>query len=98
VAVGARDHVWFLAPAQDRRAEQKATAAPAIWNSTKPAGSSCAWGGPAEATKWPDTEHNIAIDYKGNFWIGGSNPTASLPQGNEVGRHAPEVLERAKFR
>jgi len=28
-------------------------------------------------------EHNIAIDYKGNFWSGGSTRRPSLPQGTK---------------
>ena len=29
------------------------------------------WGGPGEGFDWPEREHGITIDYKGNVWIGG---------------------------
>lgn len=29
------------------------------------------WGGPGEGYEWPEVEHGISIDYKGNVWIGG---------------------------
>ena len=29
------------------------------------------WGGPGEGYDWPGIEHGLAIDYKGNVWIGG---------------------------
>src|SRR5581483_1412141 len=31
------------------------------------------WGGPGQGYNWPTTEHGIAIDPKGNVWVGGSN-------------------------
>jgi DNA-binding beta-propeller fold protein YncE len=30
------------------------------------------WGGPGEGYEWPQSEHGIAVDYKGNVWIGGN--------------------------
>jgi DNA-binding beta-propeller fold protein YncE len=30
------------------------------------------WGGPGQGYEWPDSNHGIWIDYKGNFWIGGN--------------------------
>jgi hypothetical protein len=30
------------------------------------------WGGPADGYEWPDSNHGIFIDYKGNVWIGGN--------------------------
>ena len=31
-----------------------------------------AWGGPGEGYDWPEREHGITIDFKGNVWIGGA--------------------------
>ena len=31
-----------------------------------------AWGGTGEGYDWPEREHGITIDYKGNVWIGGA--------------------------
>src|SRR5216684_1411619 len=30
------------------------------------------WGGPGAGYQWPDSNHGITIDYKGNVWIGGN--------------------------
>src|SRR5215468_12575954 len=31
-----------------------------------------AWGGPGEGYEWPQSNHGIHVDYKGNVWIGGN--------------------------
>jgi DNA-binding beta-propeller fold protein YncE len=30
------------------------------------------WGGPSDAYEWPNNEHSVFVDYKGNVWIGGN--------------------------
>jgi len=30
------------------------------------------WGGPGQGYEWPDSNHGIFIDFKGNVWIGGN--------------------------
>ena len=30
------------------------------------------WGGPADGYEWPEANHGITVDYKGNVWIGSS--------------------------
>jgi DNA-binding beta-propeller fold protein YncE len=30
------------------------------------------WGGPGQGYDWPDSNHGITVDYKGNVWIGGN--------------------------
>ena len=30
------------------------------------------WGGPGQGYEWPESNHGIFIDYKGNVWIGGN--------------------------
>ena len=30
------------------------------------------WGGPGNGYDWPESNHGITIDYKGNVWIGGN--------------------------
>src|SRR5215475_14052660 len=34
------------------------------------------WGGPGEGYDWPETNHGIFVDYKGNVWIGGNGRPA----------------------
>ena len=51
------------------------------------------WGGPGEGYDWPDTNHGILIDYKGNVWIGGNGrpaPGAPAAGGGRAGGAAPE--------
>jgi len=31
-----------------------------------------AWGGPGEGYEWPQSNHGVHVDYKGNVWIGGN--------------------------
>jgi DNA-binding beta-propeller fold protein YncE len=31
-----------------------------------------AWGGPGEGYEWPESNHGVHVDYKGNVWIGGN--------------------------
>ena len=31
-----------------------------------------AWGGPGQGYEWPESNHGIHVDYKGNVWIGGN--------------------------
>src|ERR671937_750328 len=30
------------------------------------------WGGPGSGYDWPESNHGITVDYKGNVWIGGN--------------------------
>src|SRR5258708_12532478 len=30
------------------------------------------WGGPGPGYEWPQSNHGIHVDYKGNVWIGGN--------------------------
>src|SRR5262245_35585966 len=31
------------------------------------------WGGEGQGFEWPQREHGIHVDYKGNIWLGGNN-------------------------
>jgi DNA-binding beta-propeller fold protein YncE len=39
------------------------------------------WGGPGEGYDWPETNHGIFVDYKGNVWIGGNGRPKPTPPG-----------------
>jgi hypothetical protein len=43
------------------------------------------WGGPGEGYDWPETNHGIFIDYKGNVWIGGNGRPAPGTAGRGAG-------------
>lgn len=90
VGVDARDHV-FIVHRNDTFTPQEAGAAenPPIAECCVPAppvlefdpdgNIVSAWGGPPADSSyvWPGSNHGIAIDHKGNVWIGGNGPTDS---------------------
>ncbi len=50
------------------------------------------WGGPGNGYDWPDSNHGITVDYKGNVWIGGNGQgTATSARGaiNGADEEAP---------
>lgn len=86
VSVDAQDHVWIIhrgaatlnertemsAATKPPTAEECCVAAPPILE-FDPAGNLVGhWGGPAEGYEWPESNHGITVDYKGNVWIGGN--------------------------
>jgi hypothetical protein len=96
VAVDARDHVWIVqnganAMTQNTEmgvgtnpptAERCCSAAPPVLE-FDPSGALVAnWGGPADGAIWPRCIQGIAVDPKGNVWIGGD----SLAQRNNPPR------------
>ncbi len=83
VSVDAKDHIWVIhRGASLERMETYAAAKPpaAICCSPAPpvlefdqAGNLLShWGGPGAGYEWPDSNHGITVDYKGNVWIGGN--------------------------
>jgi hypothetical protein len=83
VAVDAQDNIWIvhrqgsLEPGELHAATnpplaQCCMAAPPVLE-FDPAGNLLHhWGGPGNGYDWPDSNHGITIDYKGNVWIGGN--------------------------
>ena len=80
VAVDEQDHVWVLHRPRTLPADQIAKAAPPVLE-FDPAGNFVqAWGGSGEGYEWPEREHGIFVDSKGDVWIGGNNcPARNLP-------------------
>jgi DNA-binding beta-propeller fold protein YncE len=79
-AVDAQDNVWLLHRPRTLKPDQAAMAAPPVMV-FDPAGNFVkAWGGAGTGYEWPEREHGIHIDYKGNVWLGGINcPTNGQP-------------------
>ena len=80
--VDERDHVWIIhrgaatlhanERALDLKVGECCTAAPPVLE-FDPAGRLVqAWGGPGAGYEWPESNHGIHIDHKGNVWIGGN--------------------------
>ena len=83
VSVDAQDHVWIIHRAGSLEAgETHAATSPPIAQCCAPAppvlefdqaGNLIGhWGGPGPGYNWPDSNHGITVDYKGNVWIGGN--------------------------
>ena len=91
-----QDHVWIvhrgastLHPnelALDLKNGECCTSAPPVLE-FDPAGKLVrAWGGPNAGYQWPDSNHGIHVDYKGNVWIGGN--VIILPGCKKIGNGA----------
>ncbi|MEK6405336.1 MAG: hypothetical protein AABN34_00090 [Acidobacteriota bacterium] len=81
VAVDAQDHVWIVhrpdtVSANEAAADQKTGAccskAPPVLQFDRAGNLIGHWGGPGQGYEWPESNHGITIDHKGNVWIGGN--------------------------
>jgi DNA-binding beta-propeller fold protein YncE len=81
VSVDAQDHVWVLHRPRTLPAGDAAAAAPPVLEFDNAGNFIQAWGGPGAGYEWPEREHGISVDYKGNVWIGGNNYPARLDPG-----------------
>jgi DNA-binding beta-propeller fold protein YncE len=83
VGVDSQDHVWIvhrpdtLSP-NEAAADQKTGAccskAPPVLEFDQAGNLIGHWGGPGAGYEWPESNHGITIDHKGNVWIGGNGP------------------------
>ncbi|MCU1343393.1 MAG: hypothetical protein JWN92_2816 [Candidatus Acidoferrum typicum] len=94
VSVDAQDNVWIIhRQGSLESGERHATTTPPIAMCCAPAPPVLEfdqagnllrhWGGPGNGYDWPDSNHGITIDYKGNVWIGGNGrgKAAARPAG-----------------
>jgi DNA-binding beta-propeller fold protein YncE len=83
VSVDAQDHVWIihragsLEPGEVHATTNPQTAqccapAPPVLEFDAAGNLLGHWGGPGQGYDWPDSNHGITVDYKGNVWIGGN--------------------------
>jgi DNA-binding beta-propeller fold protein YncE len=95
VSVDARDHIWIIHRAGSLEpGEVHATTTPPTAHCCAPAppvlefdeaGNLIGhWGGPGQGYDWPESNHGITVDYKGNVWIGG-NGRGTPPGGRGAG-------------
>jgi DNA-binding beta-propeller fold protein YncE len=84
VSVDARGHIWILhRPTSLEANELHATTNPPMARCCAPAppvlefdpaGNLVGhWGGPGIGYDWPQRNHGMTVDYKGNVWIGGND-------------------------
>jgi DNA-binding beta-propeller fold protein YncE len=90
VSVDAQDHVWIIHRAGSLeakeiystatpRAAECCTPAPPVLAFDQAGNLVASWGGPGQGFDWPDSNHGITVDYKGNVWIGGNGRGATPP-------------------
>jgi hypothetical protein len=83
VSVDGQDHVWIihrkgsLEPGELHATTNPPTAqccapAPPVLEFDAQGNLITSWGGPGQGFDWPDSNHGITVDYKGNVWIGGN--------------------------
>ena len=83
VSADSQDHIWIIhRPGSLEAGEVHATTNPPISGCCVPAPPVLefdqagnllnAWGGPGKGYDWPDSNHGVTVDPKGNVWIGGN--------------------------
>jgi len=76
------DHVWIIhrgaatlhanERALDLKVGECCTAAPPVLVFDQAGNLVRAWGGPGPGYEWPESNHGVHVDHKGNVWIGGN--------------------------
>src|SRR6202049_2824804 len=98
VSVDGQDHIWIIHRAGSLEANERAGAAnppnaqccapaPPVLEFDEAGNLIGHWGGPGQGYDWPDSNHGITVDYKGNVWIGG-NGRGPAPTTADEGRAA----------
>jgi hypothetical protein len=82
VWVDDEDNVWIIhrgaatlndnERALDLKTGECCTAAPPVLVFDRAGNLVRSWGGPGQGYEWPQSNHGIHVDYKGNVWIGGN--------------------------
>jgi len=86
LSVDAQDHVWILhrpASVEDNFKAADFTppigvcckVAPPVLEFDAEGNLVGSWGGPGQGYEWPESNHGITADHKGNIWIGGNGNT-----------------------
>jgi DNA-binding beta-propeller fold protein YncE len=99
VSVDAQDHVWIihrqssLEPKEIYASTNPPGAscclpAPPVLEFDQAGSLIGHWGGPGQGYEWPESNHGITVDYKGNVWIGG-NGRGTAPGTAAGGRGQP---------
>jgi len=106
VSVDAQDHVWIIHRQGSLEAKEVyATTNPPGSSCCLPAPPVLSfdqagnliqhWGGPGAGYEWPDSNHGVTVDYKGNVWIGGNGvgqaPGTRGQAAGARGQAAPET-------
>jgi DNA-binding beta-propeller fold protein YncE len=55
------------------------------------------WGGPGQGYNWPNSNHGITVDYKGNVWIGGNSRTVDPKLQDTGASNVPEASQPGAY-
>ncbi len=104
VSVDGQDHIWIihrggsLEPGEMHATTTPQTAqccapAPPVLEFDQAGNLIGHWGGPGNGYDWPNSNHGITVDYKGNVWIGGNGrgPQSSVGAVNGQDEISPGV-------
>ena len=86
LSVDAQDHVWIIHRPMTVEDNFKAAdfnppigvcckVAPPVMEFDPEGNLVNSWGGPGAGYEWPESNHGITVDHKGNVWIGGNGNT-----------------------
>jgi NHL repeat-containing protein len=103
VSVDAQDHVWIIHRAGSLEPKEVYAStnppgascclpAPPVLEFDQAGNLIGHWGGPGQGYEWPESNHGITVDYKGNVWIGGNGrgtAPGATPAGAAGGRGQP---------
>jgi len=75
----AQDNMYLIHRPRTLKGDDLKNAAPPVMVFDKDGNYTRGWGGDGNGYDWPQREHGITVDYKGNIWLGGNNcPEAKL--------------------
>jgi DNA-binding beta-propeller fold protein YncE len=109
VWVDADDHVWIIHRSSATLGNNEKTletkqgeccaGAPPILEFDQEGNLLRHWGGPGQGYEWPDSNHGIFIDYKGNVWIGGNGgPDSHILKFTKDGKFLMQVGKKGARR
>jgi hypothetical protein len=118
VSADAEDNIWIIHRGGSLEAKETygntnppgadcCVTAPAVLEFDKAGNLIGHWGGPGKGYNWPNSNHGITVDYKGNVWIGGNGRTvdpklqdtgaSTVPEASQPGAYADnQVLKFTK--
>src|ERR1700739_2546732 len=106
VSVDAQDNVWIIHRGGSLEPKEKygdtnppgadcCVTAPPVLEFDKTGNLIGHWGGPGKGYNWPNSNHGITVDYKGNVWIGGNGRTVDPKRQDTGATAAPEGSQGA---
>ena len=109
VWVDADDHIWIIhrssatLAVNERPLELKTgeccAGAPPVLEFDQAGNLLRHWGGPGPGYEWPDSNHGIFIDHKGNVWIGGNGgPDSQILKFTKDGKFLMQVGKKGARR